>query len=154
MNSAQSSITEEKDHNESESESEELSSLFDHPSLSELPSCMEKKTLETEAPSSPSEQLFRDHRKAPGLTELAEPPSNNVEADVTLTEDVPSPPSVGQGNAAAVDLVNKTEQPVNHMEADKVDAAGTPSSSEVQGNISKKRGLFGRILSLWNGRNT
>ena len=55
MDSAQSSITEEKDHNESESESEELSSLFDHPSLSELPSCTEKKTLETEAPSSPSE---------------------------------------------------------------------------------------------------
>ena len=153
MDAAQSSIIEEKHHYESGSESEELSSLFDQPSLSELTSCTEKKIQETEAPSSPSEQLFRDHRKAPGLTELAEPPSNNVEADVTLTEDVPSPPSVGQGNAAAVDLVNKTEQPVNHMEADKVDAAGTPSSSEVQGNISKKRGLFGRILSLWNGRN-
>ncbi|XP_025827933.1 uncharacterized protein LOC112902952 [Panicum hallii] len=157
MDSAQSSIIEEKHHyeSESESESEELSSLFDQPSLSELPSCTEKKTLETEVPSSPSEQLSRDHRKAPGLTELAEPPSNNVEADVTLTEDVPSPPSdapsVGQGNAAAVDLVNKTEQPVNHMEADKVDAAGTPSSSGVQGNISNKRGLFGRISSLWNG---
>ena len=101
--------------------------------------------------------MSRDHRKAPGLTELAEPPSNYAEADVTLTEDVPSPPSdapsVGQGNAAAVDLVNKTEQPVNHMEADKVDAAGTPSSSEAQGNISNKRGLFGCISSLWNGRN-
>ncbi|RLM69132.1 uncharacterized protein C2845_PM17G02920 [Panicum miliaceum] len=111
MDSAQSSIIEEKHHYESE----------------KLPSCTEKKTLETEAPSSPSEQLSRDHRKAPGLTELAEPPSNNVEADVTPTEDVPSPPSdapsVGQVNAAAVDLVNKTEQPVNHMEADKVDAA-------------------------------
>jgi len=155
MDAAQSSIIEEKHHYESESEV--LSSLFDQPSLSELPSCMEKKTLETEAPSSPSEQLCSDHRKAPGLTELAEPPSNNLQADVTLTEDVPSPPSdatsVGQGNAAAVDLVNKTEQPVNHMEPDKVDAAGTPSSSEAQGNISNKRGLFGCISSLWNGRN-
>ena len=157
MGAAQSSIIEEKHHYESGSESEELSSLFDQPSLSELTSCTEKKIQETEAPSSPSEQLCSDHRKAPGLTELAEPPSNNLQADVTLTEDVPSPlsdaTSVGQGNAAAVDLVNKTEQPVNHMEPDKVDAAGTPSSSEAQGNISNKRGLFGCISSLWNGRN-
>ncbi|CAN6374223.1 unnamed protein product [Urochloa humidicola] len=153
MDSAQSSI-EEKLHNDSESE--ELPSLDVQPSSSELPSCTEMKTLETEAPSSPLEQLSRDQRKAPELAQRAEPPSNHVEADVTLAGDVPSPPSdapsIDQTNAEA-DLVKKTERPVNRMEADKLDAAGTPSSSGVQGNISNKKGLFERISSLWNGRN-
>ncbi|CAN6362366.1 unnamed protein product [Urochloa humidicola] len=214
MDSAQSSI-EEKHHNNNESE--ELPSLDVHPSSSELPSCTETKTLETEAPSSPLEQLSRDQRKAPELTQRAEPPSNHVEADVTLAGDVPSPPSdsdapsIDQRNAEAdlvkkterpvnhmeadkldaagtpsssgaqgndvslagdvpsppsdsdapsidqrnaeADLVKKTERPVNHMEADKLDAAGSPSLSGAQGNITNKRGLFERISSLWNGRN-
>ncbi|TKV99451.1 hypothetical protein SEVIR_8G044400v4 [Setaria viridis] len=152
MDSAQSSI-EEKHHNESESE--ELSSVDDQPSSSELPSCTEKKTLVTEVLLSPLEQVSRGHKKA-GLTQRAERPSNHVEADVTLAGDVPSPPSdapsIDQRNAAVVDLVKKTEQPVNRMEADKVDASGTPSSSGAQGSISNKRGLFERISSLWNGQ--
>ncbi|CAO2140974.1 unnamed protein product [Urochloa humidicola] len=155
MDSAQSSI-EEKLHNDSDSE--ELPSLDVQASSSELPSCSEMKTLETEAPSSSLEleQLSRDQRKAAELAQRAEPPSNHVDADVTLAGDVPSPPSdarsIDQRNAEA-DLVKKTEQPVNCMEADKLDAAGTPSSPGAQGNISNKRGLFERISSLWNGRN-
>ncbi|OEL21807.1 hypothetical protein BAE44_0017177 [Dichanthelium oligosanthes] len=155
MDFAQSSI-EEKHHNGSESE--ELSSWDDQPSSSELPSCTEKKTLEAEVPLSPLDQLSRDQRKAPGLTQRAEPPSNHVEAHVTLAGDDPSSPSdaqpIDQRNAAAVDLVKKTEQPVSRMEADKVDAAGTPPSSGAQGNISNRRGLFGRISALWNGLKT
>ncbi|CAN6380683.1 unnamed protein product [Urochloa humidicola] len=153
MDSAQSSI-EEKLHDASESE--ELSSLDIQPSSSELTSGTERKTLETEATSSPLEQLSRDQRKAPGLTQRAEPPSNHVEADVTLAGDVPSPPSdapsIDQRNDEAIDLVKKTEPPVNCMETEKLDAAGTPSSSGAQGNINTKRGLFERLSSLWNDR--
>lgn len=153
MDSAQSSI-EGKHHNQSESE--ELSSLDDQPSSSGLPSCTEKKTLETEALLPPLEQLSRGQRKAPGSTQRAERPSKHVEADVTLAGDAPSPPSdapsINQRNAAVVDLVKETEQPVNHVEADKVDAAGTATSSGEQGSISNKRGLFERISSLWTGQ--
>ncbi|CAL4982355.1 unnamed protein product [Urochloa decumbens] len=151
LDSAQSS-TEEKLHNDSGSV--KLPSLDVHPSSLELPSCTERKTLETEAPSSALEQLSGDQRKAPELTQRAEPPSNHVEADVTLVGDVPSPPS--DSDASSIDQRNadkKTERPVNCMEADKLDAAGTPSSSGVQVNMSDKRGLFEHISSLWNGRN-
>nr|CAB3489204.1 unnamed protein product [Digitaria exilis] len=151
MDSAQSSI-EEKHHNVSESE--ELPSLNDQPSSSESPSPTGKKTQETGVRLSPLEQLSRDQRTVPGLAQQAEPPSHHVEADVTLAGDVPSPPShapsIDQRNAAAVDLIKKTERPVNHVEAEKVDTAGTPSSSGAQGDISNKKGLFERVSSLWN----
>lgn len=124
----------------SEGESEEL-----------LP-CIEKETIA----EVPSDQPSRDQRKAPGLTQRPEPPSKRVEADVTLVRDVPSPPSdappIEQRDAVAVDLVTQTEQPVSSMEADKVNDAGAPSSSGVQGNVSNARGLLHRISSLWNGQ--
>ncbi|CAD6254641.1 unnamed protein product [Miscanthus lutarioriparius] len=61
---------------------------------SEEPSpCTEKRALQAEVPSSPSDQSSRDHRKAPGFTQRPEPPSKNVQADVTRAGDVPSPPS-------------------------------------------------------------
>ncbi|XP_062182347.1 uncharacterized protein LOC133886630 [Phragmites australis] len=150
MDSAQSSI-EGKCLNETESE--ELSSWDAQSSSSELPSCTEKKTLEADVTSSPSDQISGDQMKAPDLTTGAEPPSNRVEADFTLAADVPSPPSDAlsrdQRNALDVDLVTQTEPRVSRTKADMVAAAGTPSSG-VQGNVSKK-GLFERISSIWNG---
>uniref|UniRef100_A0A804P1R6 NYN domain-containing protein n=1 Tax=Zea mays TaxID=4577 RepID=A0A804P1R6_MAIZE len=115
-----------------------------------------KRTLQVEVPSSPPDESSRDNRKAPGSTQRPEPPSIHVEADVTRTVEVPSPPSdspcMDQRNDVAVDPVMQTERPVNLMEADKANAAGGPSSSGGQGNISKKRGFLERISSLWNGQ--
>lgn len=140
--SAQSSI-QEKCHREDESE--------------EPSPRAEKRTLQAEVPSSPSDQSSRDNRKAPGFTQRPEPPSKHVEADVTRAGDAPAPPSdapprIDQRNDVAVDPVMQTEQPVSSMEADKVNAVGAPSSSGGQGNISNKRGFFERISSFWNGQ--
>ncbi|CAD6258099.1 unnamed protein product [Miscanthus lutarioriparius] len=120
--SARSSIPE-KCHKEGESE--------------ETSPCTEKRTLQTEVPSSPSDQPSRDNRKALGFTQRPEPPSKHVEADVTRAGDVPAPPSdappVDQRNDVAVDPVMQTERPVSSMEADKVNAVDAPSSSGGQG---------------------
>uniref|UniRef100_A0A0A9CNM4 Uncharacterized protein n=1 Tax=Arundo donax TaxID=35708 RepID=A0A0A9CNM4_ARUDO len=144
VDSAQSSIEEKR---LSGTESEELLSWDVHSSSLELPTSTEKKTLEGDVPSSPSNQLSRDQRKAPDLTTQAEPPS------CTPAAVVPSPPSDAlsrdQRIVPAVDLFTQTEPPVSHTKADTVAAGDTPSSG-TQGNNSKK-GLFEHISSLWNG---
>ncbi|TVU26719.1 hypothetical protein EJB05_29278, partial [Eragrostis curvula] len=154
MDSAQSIIDEK---HISETESEEQSSWDDQSSSSELSSFAEKKTPEADAPSSPSDQSSSSQRKAPDVslssdvTIQARPRSNRVEADVSLSSDVPSSDTVSrdQLNAPAVDqIVTQTEPRVSRTEADMV--ASPDTSSEVQGNLGKK-GLFERILSLWNG---
>ncbi|KAJ1274459.1 hypothetical protein BS78_05G063100 [Paspalum vaginatum] len=152
MDSAQSSI-EEKHHGESRSS--ELSRCDVQLSSSELPSSKENKTLEAEVPLSPPDQLSRDQSKAAGLNQRAKAPSDRMEADATQAGDVPSlrsdAASRDQRNAVAVDHVMQTEGPASRMEADKVDAAGTPPWSAAHGDASNKRGLFERISSLWNG---
>lgn len=148
MDSTRSSI-QEKDL--SETESEELSSLVSQSSSSELSSCTQKKTLEADVTSSALDQLSSGQRKTPDVTTRAELHSNHVEADISLAADVPSSDALSrdQRNAQDVDLVMQTEPSTSHTEADMVAIAGAPTS-EAQGNIVKK-GLLGRILSIWNG---
>ncbi|KAK3119827.1 hypothetical protein QOZ80_9AG0675930 [Eleusine coracana subsp. coracana] len=136
-------------HLSNKTESEELSSSVSQSSSSELSSCRQKKTLEAATPS-PSNKLSSSQRKTLDLTTRAEPHSNCVEAVVSLATDAPSSDALSRDcrNAQGVNLATQTEPHISHT-ADMVAAAGAPTSG-AQGNIGKK-GLFGRILSLWSG---
>ncbi|KAK3118475.1 hypothetical protein QOZ80_9BG0699880 [Eleusine coracana subsp. coracana] len=136
-------------HLSNKTESEELSLSASQSSSSELSSCTQKKTLEAATPSPHSNQLSSSQRKTPDLITRAEPHNNCVEAVVSLATDAPSSDALSRDhrNVQGVNLATQTEPQISHT-ADMVAAAGAPTSG-AQGNIGKK-GLLGRILSLWS----